>query len=184
MKKLFALGLGIFLLFGFVSDQNPVPKSFYELSAKGIDGKSTINFNDFKGKKVLVVNTASMCGYTGQYKGLEDLYKKYAGKLVVIAFPCNQFANQEPWENEKIATFCKGRFNVTFPMGDKLDVKGENQHVIYQWLTQKKYNGKEDITVRWNFGKFLINEKGKFVKYFPSQVEPLDAQITSLIEAN
>lgn len=185
MKTILSLSITAFLLMGFTQQptQKPVPpKSFHELSVLGIDGKTTISFKDFAGKKVLLVNTASMCGYTGQYKGLQDLYKKYEGKLVVIAFPCNQFAEQEPWDNQKIQTFCKGRFDVSFPMTDKVDVKGENQHIVYQWLTQKKFNGKEDINVRWNFGKFLIDEKGKFIQYFPSQVDPMDAQITQLIE--
>ena len=186
MKKfLIAAACGL-LLTAFMqapTEKNTPPKSFYDLSIQSLDGKSTIRFSDFKGKKVLLVNTASQCGYTGQYKDLQALYTRYSNNLVVVAFPCNQFGGQEPWANDKIKNFCSLRYDVTFPMTDKVNVKaGEDQHIIYQWLTQKKFNGKEDINIRWNFGKFLIDEKGRFVKYFPSQVEPMDKQILSLIE--
>lgn len=186
MKKLLTAAIAVLACCAFAQttsvNQTP-PKSFYDLSIPSVDGKTIIRFSEFKGKKVLLVNTASKCGYTSQYKGLQELYARYGNKLVVIAFPCNQFGEQEPWANDQIKNFCSTRFDVTFPITDKINVKkGDDQHIIYQWLTGKKYNGKEDIQVRWNFGKFLIDEKGRFVKYFPSQVEPLDAQITSLIE--
>lgn len=155
---------------------------FYDLSIHTLDGKSTINFSSFKGKKVLCVNTASMCGFTHQYDGLEKLYEKYKNNLVVIGFPCNQFGEQEPWDSKKIETFCKGRFNVSFPMTEKVNVKGDSAHVVYKWLTQKETNGKKDINIRWNFGKFLISENGKFIEYFPSDTEPDDPKLISLIE--
>ncbi len=156
--------------------------TFYDLSIKSIDGKSTINFSSFKGKKVLCVNTASMCGFTKQYEGLEKLYEKYKNNLVVIAFPSNQFGEQEPWEAKRIEEFCKGRYNVSFPMTEKIIIKGDSANVIYKWLSQKETNGNKDINIRWNFGKFLISEKGKFIEYFPSDVEPDDQKLISLIE--
>ncbi len=182
MKKIALISILTFAFTAFTQKAN-VPKSIYDMEIASLDGKSTIKFSDFKGKKLLIVNTASKCGFAPQYKGLQELYTKYKDKLVIVALPCNDFAEQEPWDNGQIGRFCTNRFNVSFPMTDKVHVKaGEEQHIIYQWLTQKKYNKKENITVRWNFGKFLIDEKGKFVQYFPSEVEPMDAKIIALIE--
>lgn len=160
----------------------PPAKNFHELTIKSLDGKSTIKFDDFKGKKVLLVNTASACGFTAQYADLQKLSEKYKDKLVVIGFPCNQFGEQESGSADQIGAFCKARFGVTFLLTEKIDVKGDNQHDIYKWLCAKQYNGAKDVNVRWNFGKFLIDEKGKFVDYFPSQVNPMDNQIIALIE--
>ena len=154
-------------------------KSFYDLSIKSLDGKTTINFKDFKGKKVLCVNTASKCGYTPQYDGLQKLQERYKDKLIVIGFPCNQFLGQEPGSADEIGEFCKKNYGVTFQMTEKIDVKGKNQHPVYQWLCQKSNNGVQDVTVGWNFGKFLIDEKGNYVAYFPSKVDPLSAEIIS-----
>lgn len=160
----------------------PASKNFHDLTIKSLDGKSVIKFSDFKGKKVLCVNTASECGFTPQYAELEKLYEKYKDKLVVVGFPCNQFGEQEPGTAAKIGEFCKRRYGVTFPLSEKIDVKGDNQNDVYKWLTTKSYNKVKDVEVRWNFGKFLIDENGKFVEYFPSQVSPMDAQIVALIE--
>lgn len=156
-------------------------KSFYDLSIKGIDGKE-IKFSDLKGKKILCVNVASECGYTPQYTDLQKLHEKYKGKLVIIGFPCNQFGGQEPGSADQIQTFCKKNYGVTFTLTEKIDVKGTKQHPVYQWLTQKSMNGKGDYDVKWNFNKFLINEKGELVQYFPSSVKPFDTNLTSLIE--
>lgn len=160
----------------------PPPKNFHELSIKSLDGKSIIKFNDFKGKKVLCVNTASECGFTPQYAELQKLSDKYKGKLVVIGFPCNQFGEQEPATATEIDKFCKARYGVTFLLTEKIDVKGDKQNDVYKWLSKKEYNNVKDVNVRWNFGKFLIDENGKLLEYFPSQVTPMDAQITALIE--
>ncbi len=154
-------------------------KSIYDLSVKSLDGKSVIRFSDFKGKKVLFVNTASKCGYTPQYEGLQKLQDQYKGKLVIIGFPCNQFLSQEPGTAEEIETFCKKNYGVTFLLSEKIDVKGKDQHPVYQWLCQKENNGVKDVTVGWNFGKFLIDEKGSFIDYFPSKVEPMSPELTS-----
>ncbi|MES2780067.1 MAG: glutathione peroxidase [Bacteroidota bacterium] len=176
------------LAYGFVyatkpsEKMTPPPKTFHELSIKSLDGKSVIKFSDFKGKKILCVNTASECGYTPQYTDLQKLAEKYKSDLVVIGFPCNQFGGQEPDEATKIGQFCKARFGVTFLLTEKIDVKGDNQHDVYKWLSNKEYNKVKDVNVRWNFGKFLVDENGKLLEYFPSQITPMDPQITSLIE--
>jgi glutathione peroxidase len=157
-------------------------KSFYDLTIKSLDGKTEISMSQFKGKKVLCVNVASKCGYTPQYEGLEKLYENNKEKLVIIGFPCNQFLYQESGSPEEIATFCKKNYGVTFPLTEKIDVKGKNQHSVYQWLTNKETNGLKDVEVKWNFGKFLIDENGKFVEYFPSKTEPLSEEIAKFLK--
>jgi glutathione peroxidase len=124
------------------------------------------------------VNVASKCGYTPQYADLEKLSQTYKDKLVVIGFPCNQFMGQEPGGEDQIAEFCQKNYGVTFPMTTKVDVKGKSQHEIYQWLTQKSLNGKDDYKVSWNFNKFLLDEEGYLIEHFPSGVNPLDEAIT------
>jgi glutathione peroxidase len=156
-------------------------QSIHSFKVKGIDGKQ-IDFASFKGKKILVVNTASKCGYTPQYEALEKVYKQYKDKLVIIGFPCNQFGGQEPGTNEEIASFCQKNYGVTFPLADKIDVKGSNTAPIYQWLTQKAKNGLVDATISWNFNKFLMNEDGKMIAYFPSNVKPDSEEILSRLK--
>ena len=155
--------------------------SFYDLTINSIDGKE-MHMSDFKGKYVLCVNVASKCGYTPQYEDLEKLYEKYQGKLVIVGFPCNQFMGQEPGTSEEIVSFCQKNYGVTFPLTEKIDVKGKNQHGVYQYLTQKVLNGVADGTVKWNFHKFLISPEGEWLAEFPSGVKPLDAELTSLIK--
>ena len=120
----------------------------------------------------VVVNTASQCGYTPQYASLQKVYSQYKDKLVIIGFPCNQFGGQEPGTNAEIVEFCEKNYGVTFPLADKVDVKGTDQSSIYQWLTQKTKNGVLDATIGWNFNKFLLDENGKMLAYFPSNVKP------------
>ncbi len=156
-------------------------QSIHSFKVKGIDGKQ-IDFASFKGKKILVVNTASKCGYTPQYEALEKVYKQYKDKLVIIGFPCNQFGGQEPGTNEEIASFCQKNYGVTFPLADKIDVKGSNTAPIYQWLTQKANNGVVDANISWNFNKFLLNEDGKMIAYFPSNVKPDSEEILSRLK--
>ena len=146
-------------------------QSIHGFTVKSIDGKD-IKMSSFKGKKILIVNTASKCGYTPQYESLEKVYEQYKDKLVIIGFPCNQFGGQEPGSNEEIVEFCKKNYGVTFPLADKVDVKGENTAAIYQWLTQKSKNGIVDATISWNFNKFLLDENGKMIAYYPSNVKP------------
>ena len=158
----------------------PMGKSFYDLSIKSLDGK-TINFADYKGKKILCVNTASECGYTKQYEGLQKLSEKYKDNLVIIGFPCNQFGGQEPGGSEEIGAFCKKNFGVTFPLTEKIDVKGDKQSPVYQWLCQKSNNKVGDYEVKWNFNKFLIDEKGNLQAYFPSSVKPESDELAAAI---
>ena len=146
--------------------------SFYDFTVKDISGKD-FPLSQLKGKKVLVVNTASKCGFTPQYEGLEDLYKKYGGDdFVIIGFPANNFAHQEPGTNEEIATFCKKNYGVTFPMMSKISVKGDDQAPLYKWLTSKSENGVEDSKVTWNFQKYMIDEQGQLVGHFAPSVKP------------
>ncbi len=139
----------------------------------------------FKGKKVIVVNTASECGFTGQYAPLQELYDTYKDKgLVVIGFPSNDFGGQEPGSEEEIATFCQKNYGVTFPMMAKVSIKGDDMHPVYFWLTNKEQNGVMDARVEWNFNKFLIDEEGRLVKHLPSKVEPLDDEIINWVEGD
>jgi glutathione peroxidase len=156
-------------------------QSIHSFIVKGLDGKQ-IDFASFKGKKILVVNTASKCGYTPQYESLEKVYEQYKNKLVIIGFPCNQFGGQEPGSNEEIAAFCKKNYGVTFPLADKIDVKGATMAPIYQWLTQKSKNGVVDANISWNFNKFLLDENGKMIAYFPSNVKPDSEEILSRVK--
>lgn len=143
-----------------------------------IDG-TALDLSQFKGKKVLFVNTASECGYTSQYEGLQSLSEKYKDKLVVIGLPCNQFGGQEPGSPQQIENFCQKNYGVTFPITEKIKVKGKEQHPIYQWLTQKKLNGFKDSQVKWNFQKYLIDEEGHLIGVFYSSTSPLSDEITS-----
>jgi glutathione peroxidase len=153
-------------------------QSIHSFTVKSIDGKD-IKMSGFKGKKILIVNTASKCGYTPQYESLEKVYEQYKDKLVIIGFPCNQFGGQEPGSNEEIVEFCKKNYGVTFPLADKVDVKGTNTAAIYQWLTQKSKNGVLDASISWNFNKFLLDENGKMIAYYPSNVKPDSEAILS-----
>ena len=146
-------------------------QSIHNFKVAGIDGKQ-INLAAYKGKKILIVNTASKCGYTPQYESLQKVYDQYKDKLVILGFPCNQFGGQEPGTNEEIVAFCKENYGVNFPLADKIDVKGANIAPIYQWLTQKAKNGVLDANISWNFNKFLLDENGKMIAYFPSNVKP------------
>jgi len=151
-------------------------KSFYDFTVETIDGQQ-FNFADLKGKKVMIVNTASKCGHTPQYKDLELLYKAYKQKLVIIGFPANNFLSQEPGTNAEIKEFCDSKYGVTFPMMAKISVKGSDMHPLYQWLTQKSKNGVLDSEVSWNFQKYLIDENGKLVGYFKPAVKPLSDEV-------
>ena len=156
-------------------------QSIHSFTVKSIYGKN-LNLASFKGKKILIVNTASACGYTPQYEGLEKVYEQYKDKLVILGFPCNQFGGQEPGSNEEIVAFCKKNYGVSFPLADKIDVKGSNAAPIYQWLTQKSKNGVLDASISWNFNKFLIDENGKMMAYFPSNVKPDSESILSYLK--
>ncbi|OYU97816.1 MAG: glutathione peroxidase [Bacteroidetes bacterium B1(2017)] len=164
------------------SKVEPMKKSFYDLTIKSLDGKQTLSMSSFKGKYVLCVNVASECGYTPQYAELLQLSDTFKDKLVVIGFPCNQFLGQEPGTPEEIGAFCKKTYGVTFPLTEKIEVKGSGINPIYSWLTQKDLNGVSDASIKWNFNKFLIDPNGNWVSYFPSGVKPLSEEITSKIK--
>jgi glutathione peroxidase len=155
-----------------------VMESIYDFKVEALDG-GTIDFSKYKGKKILIVNTASKCGYTPQYEGLEALYKKYQDKLVIVGFPANNFGGQEPGTNTEIGEFCKKNYGVTFPMAAKVSVKGDDTAPIFKWLTSKSENGVLDAEIGWNFGKFLLDENGHLLSYFPSKVTPMSEEITS-----
>ena len=156
--------------------------SIYSYSAKTILGEN-FEFSDLKGKKILIVNTASKCGLTPQYEKLQKLYKTYGeSNFVIIAFPSNDFAGQEPGSGEEIAEFCSVNYGVTFPVMEKVIVKGKNKHPVYQFLTEKELNGLEDSEVSWNFQKYLIDEKGELVKVLSPKTEPDDKQIIDWLE--
>jgi glutathione peroxidase len=145
--------------------------SIHSFKVKSIEG-GTIDFAKFKGKKILIVNTASKCGYTPQYEALQKVYDQYKDKLVIVGFPANNFGGQEPGSDGDIQEFCKARFGVKFPLASKVSVKGEDMAPIYQWLTSKAKNGVLDADIKWNFNKFLLDENGKMIAYFPSKVTP------------
>ena len=151
--------------------------SIYDFKVPSVDG-STIDFSKFKGKKILVVNTASKCGYTPQYADLEKLYKAHKDKLVIVGFPANNFGGQEPGSNEQIAEFCQKNYGVSFVMAEKVSVKGDDTHPLFKWLTQKSENGVMDAEIKWNFTKFLLDEKGKLIGVYPSKVNPMSEEIT------
>ncbi len=152
-------------------------KNIHGFKVEALDG-STIDFASFKGKKILIVNTASECGYTPQYKDLEKLYETYKDKLVVIGFPANNFGGQEPGTNTEIKTFCSKNYGVSFPMAAKISVKGDDMAPIYQWLTQKEKNGVLNAEIKWNFNKFLLDENGRMMYKFESSVTPMSEEIT------
>ena len=161
---------------------NAQDMNFFDFTVESITGEE-IELSQFKGKKILVVNTASECGLTPQYETLEELYKTYSEKdFVIIGFPANNFGAQEPGSNEEIATFCQANYGVTFPMMGKISVKGDDMHELYQWLTQKAKNGVEDTEVAWNFQKYLIDENGKYVAMVAPQESPASNEIIKFIE--
>ncbi len=152
-------------------------RSIHDLEINSISG-DRLKLSDFEGKFMLLVNVASKCGFTRQYKALQELSDKYKEDLVVIGFPCNQFGNQEPGSAEEIQSFCDIRFGVSFPMTEKVKVKGPKQHPVYEWLTKKSLNGKKSSTVHWNFQKYLIDPKGHLVDVFYSTTSPTSRKIT------
>jgi glutathione peroxidase len=155
-------------------------KTIYDFQVNTLEGEA-VKLEKFKGKKLLIVNVASECGYTPQYKGLEELSRKYKDKLTVIGFPANNFGRQEPGTSTEIREFCTKNYGVTFPMMEKISVKGDDMHPLYRWLSNKSANGSCDQAPTWNFCKYLIDENGKVMQYFSNKVEPLSDQIVSLL---
>lgn len=163
------------VIFGLTASAQKM--SFYDFKMTTIEGKE-FDFAQLKGKKVLIVNTASKCGLTPQYTSLEELYKEFGGdKFVILGFPANNFAGQEPGDNSDIAQFCQKNYGVSFQMFEKISVKGKDIDPLYEWLTEKEKNGVDDAKVSWNFQKFLIDENGNWVKSISPQVSPVDEEI-------
>lgn len=187
MRTLPVVFLSLLSLLIFSGARNPhsmpttsptIPASFYDLEIHSLaDGP--LDLSAYRGKFVLCVNVASKCGFTPQYASLQSLYDQYQEKLVVVGFPCNQFLGQEPGSPEDIASFCQRNYGVSFPMTEKIDVKGKDQHPVYAWLTQKAYNQVSDASVSWNFNKFLISPEGEWLAHFPSKTDPLSDEIVS-----
>ncbi|MAQ42508.1 glutathione peroxidase [Mesonia oceanica] len=181
MKKIILLCLLIPIA---ITAQNKkhMENTIYQFQVEDIEGNA-FDLSSLKGKKVMIVNTASKCGLTPQYKQLEELYQKYKDDdFVIIGFPANNFASQEPGTDEEIAQFCERNYGVTFPMMSKISVKGDDMHPLYQFLTQKSKNGYADSDVSWNFQKYLINEEGKVVEVIDPRTLPTDEKVISWIE--
>ena len=166
------------------SQNNSMEESLYDFTVKDIYGED-FDFSDLKGKKIMIVNTASKCGLTTQYKGLENLYSKYKNdNFIIIGFPANNFLWQEPGSNEKIATFCEENYGVTFPMMSKISVRGSSMHPVYKFLTDKTKNGVISSSVSWNFQKYLINEDGTIHKVISPRTKPEDQKIIDWITSS
>ena len=177
--------IGLLFLFGMLpslkDDIQGLSTNIYDYSANSIKGEE-ISLGQYKGKKILIVNVASKCGYTYQYEGLQKLHEQYGDKLEVIAFPANNFLFQEPGTNNDIITFCKSNYGVTFQMFEKISVKGMNKHPIYKWLSNKELNGIINTEPSWNFCKYLIDENGKLLKFYDQKVKPLSEEIINQLK--
>ncbi len=157
------------------------PNEIYHYSYKSIDDGKEVKLSTYRGKKIMFVNTASLCGNTPQYAKLQSLYSNYSNKLVIVGFPCNQFSSQEPSADSSIYTFCTSRYGVTFPLSTKIDVMGTKRDSVYVWLTEKSFNGVASTTVAWNFQKYLIDTNGKYLQMFPNDMQPDDPSIIAAI---
>ena len=181
MKTYIVFAILIFAV-TFAHAQNPGKKTFHDFTVTTIDGEE-YPLSQLKGKKVLVVNTASKCGYTPQYEDLEKLFEKYGGdKFIIIGFPANNFMRQEPGSNTEIKEFCTSKYGVTFPMMAKISVKGDDIAPVYSWLTKKDENGVMDAPVKWNFQKFMIDENGNLAGMATSGDDPFSEKIVKWIE--
>ena len=175
--KLFA-----FTLFSSKKDESAMSKvSIYDYEINSLQGKP-IDLSQFKGKKMLFVNVASKCGFTPQYKDLQRLHENYKDTLEVIGVPCNQFGRQEPGSASEIEEFCQVNYGVDFLITEKVDVKGSNQHPLYQWLTKKALNGRKSASVKWNFQKYLVDEEGQLIDYYFSSTRPMSGKITKHLQ--
>lgn len=160
---------------------NKPSKSIYDIEINSLQGQA-IDLAEFKGKKMLFVNVASKCGFTPQYKELQKLHETFKNDLVVIGVPCNQFGKQEPGNSEEIQEFCEINYGVSFLITEKIDVKGPNQHPLYEWLTTKAINGRQNSSVKWNFQKYLVDENGEFLDFYYSITKPFNSRITKHLD--
>jgi glutathione peroxidase len=154
-----------------------VAMTIYDFKVSALDG-TQIDFSSYKGKKIMVVNTASECGFTPQYADLQELHKKYGDKLVIVGFPANNFGGQEPGSNDEIATFCKKNYGVSFTMAEKVSVKGDDIHPLFKYLVDEAEKMGVKDPIKWNFTKFLVNEDGKLIGVFESKISPMSDEIT------
>lgn len=174
--------IALFIIYSFYTKKGKPTSSIHQFKYSTIDGEE-LDFSIFKGKKILIVNTASKCGFTPQFKELEELFEKYKDKnFAIIGFPCNQFGEQDPGTSTEIKDFCQRNYGVSFVMMKKVDVKGDNIHPIYKWLTQKSENGVMNSSVKWNFQKYLIDEQGYLVDFYNSYKSPKHQKIINWIE--
>lgn len=164
-----------------MNSNSNLSNSIYNIKINDLNGE-LIDFNQAKGKKLLIVNTASKCGFTKQYAELQKLHEDYAESLMILGVPCNQFGSQEPGNAIDISGFCELNFGVSFTLTEKLDVKGSNQHPLYAWLTQKKLNGVKSSSVKWNFQKYLIDEEGKLIDFYYSITKPMSSKIVNKLK--
>ena len=179
---LLTIGAFSFFLYAFFTKRGNPTSSIHQFKVKTIDG-ALLDFSSLKGKKILIVNTASKCGFTPQFRQLEELYEKYKDKnFVIIGFPCNQFGGQEPGSSSDIKDFCTKNYSVSFMMMEKVNVKGDSICELYKWLTTKELNGVESSSVKWNFQKYMIDENGFLVDYVLSFKKPDCSKITKWVE--
>jgi len=171
----------MFSLFSSSKPKTDPIMSIYEIKINALNGEP-INLSDYKNKYILFVNVASKCGFTGQYEDLQKLYDTHKDKLMIIGVPCNQFGGQEPGTVKEIQTFCQANYGVTFLLTETVDVKGKNQHPLYQWLTQQEKNGSSSSSVKWNFQKYLVGKKGELIDYYFSITNPLSDKIINHIK--
>lgn len=176
MKTIQLLLLGLIFFSSCSTSQNKKTMKLSDVKIKTLQGQE-LNFSDFKGKKILFVNVASKCGFTPQYKGLQELYDANKDNLIVIGVPCNQFGGQEAGTANEIQEFCQVNYGVTFPITEKIEVKGDNQHPLYQFLTKKENNGVKNSSVKWNFQKYLVDENGNLIDYWYSMTKPNSKKI-------
>lgn len=187
-----SLMLAVFMFMGLTScfNQNAMKskpenaksrQSIYDFKISALETGEVIDFQQFKGKKLILLNVASKCGYTPQYADWQKFYETNKDKIIVLGFPANNFMGQEPGSNEEIATFCQKNYGVTFPMFEKISVKGNDQHPLYKWLSSKDLNGWNDQEPTWNFCKYVIDEKGELVNFFASGIKPDDAEFKKAV---
>ena len=157
--------------------KDTIKQSIYDIAINSLNGQP-ISLHEFEGKKILFVNVASECGFTKQYKDLQALSDQFQDSLVIIGSPCNQFGRQEPGDASQIQNFCELNFGVKFLLTEKIDVKGSKQHPLYKWLTTKSLNNKKNSSVKWNFQKYLVDDKGRLIDYYFSITNPLSSKIT------
>ena len=187
MKYLFLLFLSSCMGFKKVKEKpqtmenSTIESKFYDFKMNSLYNEDEIDFSIYKGKKVLLVNTASECGFTPQYKDLQKLHELHGDKIVILGFPANEFGKQEPGSNNEIGAFCEKNYGVTFQMFDKIIVKGENAHPLYKWLSTKELNGWNEETPNWNFCKYLVNEEGELEKFYASAINPMGDEILTAI---